>query len=186
MKVKRIILSSFVLLVLTSSVFAQSDKIALVDTSAFSYPQNGIARLIKAIESVDREFEPRRAELSEMYSRMTKLIEKYSFVGPIPTDPRPMTPGLRKELKAQAETMRRSFERKQAEMQLAHSKRTEEITAPIHQDIRRSLESFAKSRGITLLLDASKMACVVGCDKQAAAKIDITQEFIAEYNRQNP
>jgi Skp family chaperone for outer membrane proteins len=186
MKVKQLILSSFVLLMLTGAVFAQSDKIALVETNAFSHPQTGIARLIKAIESVDREFEPRRLELSQIYSRMTKIIEQYSYTGHIPTDPRPMTPERRKELKAQAETMQRSFKRKEAEFQLAHSKRTEEVTAPILQDIRRSLESFAKLRGITLLLDASKMACVVGCDKQATAKIDITQEFIAEYNRLNP
>jgi Skp family chaperone for outer membrane proteins len=186
MKVKELILSSFVLLAFTSTVFAQSDKIALVDTSAFSHPQSGIARLIKAIESVDREFAPRRAELSEMYARMTRLIERYSFVGPIPTDPRPMSPGLRKELKAQAETMRRSFERKQAEMQLAHSKRTEEVTAPIQQDIQKSLESFAKSRGITLLLDASKLTCGLRYDEKATARIDITQEFIAEYNRLKP
>jgi hypothetical protein len=62
----------------------------------------------------------------------------------------------------------------------------EEVTTPIHEEIRRNLETFVEARGITVLLDASKMACLVGCDRESTAAIDVTQEFIAEYNRLNP
>ena len=73
-----------------------------------------------------------------------------------------------------------------AEMQTAYNQRSEEAAAPILKDIRRSLELFSQSRGITVLLDTSKSACLVGCDRESTVAIDVTQEFIAEYNRLNP
>ncbi len=186
MKAKRLLNLTLALLILTIPVFAQSEKIALVDTNAFAYPQTGIARLIRVMESVEQEFVPRWTEIAGMYARLQKELEKYSFAGPIPTDPRPMTPERRKELKETADTMQRTIERREADLRLDYSKRLKEATAPVSLDIRNSLESFARSRGITLLLDTSKTACVVGCDKEATAALDVTGEFIAAYNRLNP
>jgi Skp family chaperone for outer membrane proteins len=186
MKAKRLLNLTLALLILSSSVFAQSEKIGFVDTSAFTHPQKGITRLIKAMESVEQEFVPRWTEIAGMYARLRKELEKFSYAGPIPTDPRPMTPERKKALKEAAETIQRSIEQREAELQTDYSKRIKEVTAPISQDIRSHLETFAKSRGITMLLDSSKLACVVGCDKEATAAIDVTQEFIAAYNRLNP
>ncbi|HKR00513.1 MAG TPA: hypothetical protein VJT09_07555, partial [Pyrinomonadaceae bacterium] len=73
-----------------------------------------------------------------------------------------------------------------SEMLRAQEKRMRDVMAPIREDIHKSLEQFVMVRGITLLLDSSKTACVVGCDKQATAALDITEEFITEYNRLNP
>lgn len=186
MKATRLLNLTLALLILSSPIFAQSEKIALVDMNAFTHPQKGITRLIKVMESVEQEFVPRWTEIAGMYARLRKELEKYSYVGPIPTDPRPMTPERKRELKETADTIQRTIEQREAELQLDYSKRLKEATAPVSQDIRNHLESFAKSRGITLLLDASKLACVVGCDKEATAALDITQEFIAAYNRLNP
>ena len=186
MKAKQLINLTLVLLIMTIPIFAQSGKIAFVDTSAFTHPQKGITRLTKMMERLEQEFAPRWAELSKMHTRLQQEREKFSFAGPIPTDPQPMTRARREKLKEAVDAMKQSIERYEADMQSAYSKRAKEISDPIHQDIRNSLESFAKSRGITLLLDSSKMACVVGCDKEATAALDVTQEFIAEYNRLNP
>jgi Skp family chaperone for outer membrane proteins len=186
MKAKHLINLTLALLVLSIPVCAQSEKIAFVDMSAFIHPQKGITRLIKTTESVEQEFAPRWAEIAGMYERLQKELEKYSYAGPIPTDPRPMTPERRKELKETTDKIQRSIEQREADLQLDYSKRLKEATAPVSQDIRNHLETFAKSRGITLLLDSSKTACVVGCDKEATAALDVTQEFIALYNRLNP
>lgn len=186
MKAKRFIILTLALLTMTIPAFAQSDKIAIVDMNAFTHPQKGITRLLKIMESVEQEFAPRWAEIAGMYERLQKDLEKYSFAGPIPTDPRPMTAERRKELKEAADTMQHSIEQRETELQDAYRKRVKEATAPISQDIRNHLEAFAKSRGITLVLDASKAACVIGCETQTPAALDITQEFIAAYNRLNP
>src|ERR1044071_5583844 len=186
MKTTRLLNLTRALLTLTIPVVAQSEKIALVDTKAFTHPQKGITRLIKVMESVEQEFVPRWTEIAGMYARLRKELDKYSYAGPIPTDPRPMTRERRKGLKEAADTIQRTIEQRQAELRADYNKRLKEATAPVSQDIRNHLETFAKSRGITLLLDASKLACVVGCDKAATAALDITQEFIAAYNRLNP
>ena len=184
MKAKPFLNLTLALLVLSIPVFAQSGKVAIVDTNAFTHPEKGIKRLIKAAESVEREFVPRWAELAGMYARLRKELEKLSFVGPIPTDPQPVTPERKRELKEATDAIQRSIEQRQAAMQLDYAKRTKEVTAPIFQEIRNSLEAFAKSRGIAVLIDASKSACLVGCDEKDA--MDITQEFITDYNRLNP
>lgn len=186
MKARQIINLVLVLLVQTIPVCAQSSKIAFVDTNAFTHPQKGIIRLSRIMESVEQEFVPRWSEIAGMYKRLQKELDKFSYAGPIPTDPRPMTPERKKALKEAADTIQLSIERREAELQLDYSKRLKEATAPVSQDIRNHLETFAKSRGITFLFDASKQACVVGCDKKATAALDVTQEFIAAFNRLNP
>src|SRR5687767_2070122 len=142
---RRQVVSLFlVLIALAAQAFAQSGRIAFVDTLAFSHPVSGITRLVRAHAIVEREFAPRRAELIELYNRLQQQQRKFSFFGPIPTDPEPMTPERRKELRSQAETLKLDFERKQNEIESAHDARSKEITAPIYEDIRNSLESFAK------------------------------------------
>jgi Skp family chaperone for outer membrane proteins len=183
--IKRITLLILILIVLAAPAFAQSGRIAFVDTSIFNDPDRGIKRLVNAVRSVDQEFAPHRAEFLDMQRRLQKQFGMFSFSGPIPTDPRPMTPERRKELKEQAEEMKRDFERKQKEVSNAYNERMNEIAAPIYEDIQKSLELFAKKRKITMLLDASKSTCCAG-DCSTMSKLDITEEFIAEYNRLNP
>jgi len=185
-KAQRLVILTLALLTFAFPIVAQSEKIALVDTNAFIQPQTGITRLVRAMESVEQEFAPRLTEIAALYARLHKEVEKYSYAGPIPTDPRPVTPERRKALKDTTDTLQRTIEERQASLQTDYGVRLKETTAPISQDIRRQLELFAKARGITLLLDASKLACVVGCERKAAATLDITQEFIAAYNRLNP
>ena len=78
--------------------------------------------------------------------------------------------------------MRRLVAQKQEEAQRVYSRRINDVTAPINEDIRKSLQAFAKARGIIMLLDASKLACLMGCNGESGS-IDVTHEFIAEYNR---
>ncbi len=185
MKAERIIFLPFLLLMLTPFCPAQG-KVAVIDTGIFSDSRKGVTRLARAIEGVDREFQPRQAELLEIYEHLQKQLDKFSFAGPIPTDPEPMTPRRRAEIKAEAEELRRLGEQKEREAERAYSRRIKEVTAPIREGIRRSLEAFVRARGITVLLESSRVSCLVGCDEESVAGIDITQEFIAEYNRLNP
>lgn len=130
MKAKQLINLTLTLLVLTSPVLAQSGKVAVIDTNAFIQPKKGITRIIRAMESIEREFEPRRAELSDMHERLAGEMEKFSFAGPIPTDPKPMTPERRKELKEKAEAMRCAIEQREAEMQLVIASVAKKLRPP--------------------------------------------------------
>ncbi len=183
--IKRIALLTFAALVLSAPCPAQSSRIAFVDSNVFIQPERGIKRLVNALSIVEGEFAPRRAELSDMQRRLQSKLEQFAYLGPIPTDPEPMTPERRTKLKEEAEQLKRDFELKQAQMDRAYSKRVNEIAAPIYEEIQQSLQKFARSRNITLLLDSSKSTCSAG-DCSLMGRLDVTAEFISEYNRLNP
>jgi Skp family chaperone for outer membrane proteins len=182
---KRILLLIFAALLASAPSFAQSPRIAFVDTNAFIQPERGIKRLLDALNNVERDFAPRRAELSDMQQRLQKLLEQFSYLGPIPTDPEPMTSERRTKLKEEAEQMKRNFELRQKAFDNAYDQRVRQTTAPIYKEIQHSLETFARTHNITMLLDASKSPCSAG-DCSMMNRLDVTAEFIAEYNRLNP
>ena len=186
MKGRQLLPLSLLLLVLAAPCLAQSTRVALIDTGAFTDPKKGITHLVNALSLVDREFEQRHARMLELHNLLLRQPDGSGFVGPIPTDPRPMTRERRKQLKEEAEKMRRSFEWERKELQRAYDKRLEEVRIPISEDILRSLEAFAKARGITMLIDVNNLSCPIGCQIESAADINITGEFIAEYNRLHP
>jgi hypothetical protein len=177
---------TLLLLILAAPCPAQSTRVALIDTFAFTDPKNGITRLVKALSLVKKEFEERHARMRELQTWLLRQPAGPGFVGPIPTDPRPMTPERRKQLKEDTEKLRRSFEWEQKELWRAYGKRREEVSIPISEDILRSLEAFTKARGITLLIDVNNLPCPISCQIESAADINITREFIAEYNRLHP
>ncbi len=182
---KRISLLLFATLFLALPCAAQDSRIAVLDTDAFSEPDTGITRLIKAVESVNKEFEARRREFLNKQRRLQQQYEQLSLLGPIPVDPRPMTPERKLAVREQSEALKRDFERQQKKLEDAFNRRMLEVTAPIFEDITKSLESFTKQRGITLLLNAGTVSCSVG-DCSLKGLPDVTREFIAEYNRLNP
>ena len=55
--------------------------------------------------------------------------------------------------------------------------------SPIQEDIAKSLEAFARGRGVTVLFDESKMG---GAMLVLGDALDLTAAFIADYNRRNP
>jgi len=172
-------------LLLAAPCPAQTVKIAFVDTDAFSNPYQGIKRLVRAVQSVEKEFAPRLTKLQEEQWRRQQQVEQIPFVGPIPVDPRPMTPERKRYVREQNEKMKHEFERERQELQDAYNKRMREVLSPIQEDITKSLESFAKQRGITLLLDSSRTSCYSG-DCRSIIKLDVTGEFVSQYNRLNP
>ncbi len=153
-------------------------KIAIVNTEAFGAPQGGIARLVTAMNVVDREFQPRRTELQTMQTRYTQLVEDIK-----------KTQGLADQATTakkaeEAETLKSDIERKQQDAQRAFEKRMREAVNPVYEDIGKQMDAFARERGITVIFDASKLAGVmfiVGNNNS-----DITNSFITFYNQRNP
>jgi outer membrane protein len=139
-------------------------KIALVNTEAFSDEKQGITRLVNAVKGVEREFDPRKKELQGLQQRITTLQED-----------------ITKE--TQLADMKKDFQRRGEDAQAAYNKRMQEAISPIYDDIGKALDAFAKQRGITLLLDASKIGPAILSLNDG---MDITLAFIREFNTRNP
>lgn len=153
-------------------------KFAVVDTDAFQDPKEGIARLVSAAATVDREFKPRRDEITQLQTRYEALGKQIQDTQKV-ADPKAL-----QNLVDQAETLKNDIERKQQDGQRAIQKRWAELSGPIFTDINNALRAYAQARGVSVVFDLSKMEGVVMVVNPQG--IDLTAGFIAEYNQRNP
>jgi len=157
------------------NVAVPDSKMAMIYSDAFLDPKNGIARFNSLLGTLNREFQPRQAELQALQTKintLTKEIEDTQSVAD------PNTIRTKRDQLAQMTT---EFKRKGEDAEAAYNKRRAEIFTPLQQDIGKALEVFAKARGITVIVDGSQVPVVYAADS-----IDITRAFIADFNSKNP
>jgi outer membrane protein len=158
----------------TSTAVPES-KIALIYSDLFMDPKTGIARFNTLLGTLNREFQPRQTELQGLQQKMQTLsdeIEKTKSVA---------EPVALQRKVDDLEQMKKDFQRKGEDAQAAYNRRRQEIFAPLQNDIGKALEAFAKSRGITVIIDGSQVPVVY-----AAESIDVTRAFINDFNSKNP
>ena len=154
-------------------------KIAYINTEAFGDEKAGIGRFINAIRSLEKEFQPQQSELNTMSARLKTLADEIQRLsGAAVVDPASL-----RTKQDQAEQLQRDIKRKKEDADAAFQKRYEAVVSPVSQDIQKSLIDFANARGITMMFDISKLAPAV---LTANPAMDLTQAFIAEYNRTHP
>ena len=154
-----------------------ASKVALINTEVFADEKQGIVRIVAAVKRVDTEFQARKAELQQLQTKLQTLsddIEKTRNVA---------APAALQQKMDQLELLKKEGQRKQEDAQAAYNKRMQEVLAPIYDDIGKSLDAFGKAQGITLLLDASKIAPAI---LSAADATDVTRAFITEFNSKFP
>ena len=158
-----------------STVAVPDSKMAMIYSDAFLDPKNGIARFNSLLGTLNREFQPRQAELQALQTKintLTKEIEDTQTVA---------DPNAIRTKRDQLAQMTTEFKRKGEDAEAAYNKRRGEIFTPLQQDIGKALEVFAKARGITVIVDGSQVPVVYASDS-----IDITRAFIADFNSKNP
>ncbi|MDQ1421915.1 MAG: hypothetical protein QOJ52_3877, partial [Acidimicrobiaceae bacterium] len=125
--------------------------------------------------ALEREFQPRQTELTTMQTRIKALADEIGKLsGSSVVDPKTI-----QAKQDEGESLQRDLKYKKEQADAAFAKRYDEAIAPISQDIGKALTQFATQRGITMILDISKLAPAV---LTANPNMDVTQAFIAEYN----
>jgi Skp family chaperone for outer membrane proteins len=160
-----------------ASTVVADGKIAIINMQAFTDQKVGIARLVNAYNTLEKEFSPRNEELKRMQAQYRQIADDIT-----------KTRGLadEKTLSAkaeQAQSIEKEMKRKQEDGQIAAQKREQELTEPIWKDIDNALRAFARARNITVIFDYSKMGPAMYVANEG---VDITAAFIAEYNQRNP
>lgn len=79
--------------------------------------------------------------------------------------------------------LQQDFETKKQRYDEDYARRNREVTGPISQQIGKALDDFATQHGITMTLDLSKLLPAI---LTALPTVEITQAFIADFNRKNP
>jgi outer membrane protein len=160
----------------TQSANLPEAKIALVDTDEFLNEKNGIVRLVAAAKKVEAEFQPRRTELQSIQAQMDKMTADLQKAAPV------QDPKVSAQQQDAIEQKKKELQRKGEDAQAAYQKRLQEMLGPVYDEIGKALDVFAKARGITLILDVTKIQGIVSASEQ----LDITKPFISEFNSKNP
>ena len=149
--------------------------IAVVDSSEFADEKGGITRVMAALKTLETKYRPVQTELAGMRDRLNTMradIDKKRAI----QDQR-MTAQQMEE----AERLELQIKRKAEDAQAGFRKESEAALQPLQKDIYNALTAYSQSKGISLLFDLNRVPVIY-----SAPTINITKEFIADYNRTHP
>jgi Skp family chaperone for outer membrane proteins len=158
-----------------ATVAVPDSKMALIYSDAFLDPKAGIAKFNSLLNTLNREFQPRQTELTNLQTRINTLTKEIQDTQSV------ADPNAIRQKREQLDQANIDFKRKGEDAEAAYNKRRQEIFLPLQRDIGTALEAFAKARGITVIVDGSQVPVVYAADS-----LDITRAFIAEFNSKNP
>ncbi len=158
-----------------TTVAVPESKIALIYSDAFLDAKTGIARFNTLVSNLNREFQPRQTELQTLQQRIQSLTDDISKTAAV-ADPRTV-----QTKQDQLDQMKKDFQRKGEDAQVAYDRRRKEIFTPLQDDIGKALEVYAKAHNINVIIDASQVPLVYAADA-----LDITRAFINDFNSKNP
>lgn len=170
-------LAGLLLSTLVASLPAQTkstSSVALVDSRVFYHPQLGIQRLRHAYQQLETEFAPKQAELQVLQNRIVALNAEANKMG---------ATAAAKAKEEEVFRLQREFDAKKQEADAAFNKRRLILVQPIQQHVGKALQDFIAGRGITVLLDVSKLEDAI---LAALPTADFTRAFIDEYNAKFP
>jgi len=150
-------------------------NIAVIDSAAFGDPKAGIARVMTAMQALEAKFQPLRTELRGMRDRLTTMradIEKKRSI----QDAR-----MTKQQADEADRLELQIKRKAEDAQASYGKESLATLEPLQKDIATALTAYSQAKGISLLIDLNRVPVIY-----AASNLDITKDFIADYNRTHP
>jgi outer membrane protein len=152
-----------------------SRPFAVIDSSAFSDDKAGITRVVNALKQIETQFQPQRTELQGLQTQYDNLVNKIKSTQAVANQQEIA------KLQDQAEQLQTQIKRKQEDAQASYQKRVGEVLDPLQQDVGNALTAYAQARGIAIIIDVSRVPVIYAADS-----VDITKDFIAEYNRTHP
>jgi outer membrane protein len=173
--VAAVALAAFTILAQTQTRPATPANVAIIDSSAFSDEKTGIARVITAGQQIQVKFEPLRNEITSMRQRLATMrsdLQKKSAIQDAATTAKQTD---------EADQLEIQIKRKSEDAQASLQRERQAMLDPLEQDIGNALKAYAQSHGVTLLIDANRVPILY-----AASSLDITQDFINDYNRTHP
>ncbi|HEY2962091.1 MAG TPA: OmpH family outer membrane protein [Pyrinomonadaceae bacterium] len=154
---------------------AAPGNIAVIDSSAFGDDKNGIARVMAAMRQIEAKFQPLRNELRGMRDRLNTMradIQKKQAI---------QDAKMTAQQTEEADRLDVQIKRKAEDAQASYQKESLTLLDPLQKDIGDALTSYAQAKGISLLIDLNRVPVVY-----AANSLDVTKDFITEYNRTHP
>ncbi len=152
-------------------------KMAVIYSEAFQDAKTGIARFIVTMNKLNGEFQKVQDELTQTAEKLRQAQEEINKL----QQTAGTTPA---QIQAKIDTLdqqKREYTRKGEDAKAQYQRRYQELFLPLQDDVGKALDAYAKTRGITMIIDGSQTPILY-----AAESIDITKAFISDYNSKNP
>ena len=150
-------------------------NIGIIDSSRFADEKAGIAKVMNAMKQLEVKFQPLRTEIRGMRDRLNTMRSDLQKKRGI------QDAAMTARQAEEADRLEIQIKRKAEDAQASYQKETLAIMEPLQNDLGNALNAFAQAKGITLVIDANRVPIIY-----AASSLDITQDFINDYNRKYP
>ena len=150
-------------------------NVGIIDSSAFSDEKTGIGRVMAASKQLEAKFQPLRTEIRGMRDRLTTLRND------IQTKRGVQDARMTAQQTEEADRLELQIKRKAEDAQASYQKESLAMLEPLQKDIATALTAYAQAKGLTLVIDANRVPILY-----AATSLDITRDFINDYNRTHP
>ncbi len=151
-------------------------KLAYINTARF---RTGINEMKEKMDALTAEFEPKRKELETLENDVNNLKNKIQTQGT--TVSAQVRNGWVEEGTAKEKQLKRLAE----DYEALGQKRQADVSQPILEKIGKFLENYCQQRGIVMVLEGGAVQ-QTGVVLYAAIASDITEDFMAQYNKANP
>jgi outer membrane protein len=154
-------------------------RIAVIDSRFFRGTDEkgtgGIARYITAARQLESQFQPQVKDIEGLQTRYNSIVEDIRKTQAV------AQPAEIEKKRQQAADLEVQIKRKSEDLERTVNARQEEVMRPIEQDVFNAITAFATQRGYSMVIDIARVPVLFVADQ-----IDITKDFIAEYNRTRP
>ncbi|MEW6127713.1 MAG: OmpH family outer membrane protein [Acidobacteriota bacterium] len=179
-KLKLAVVAVIALAAITISASAQTTipdgKIVVLNTTKFPAE---IGELRLKYEQVDTKFKDRYQKLDALGKQLEQLGKE------IEAQKQVLTADKLREKSDQFETGKRQYTREKEDLQQDVEKEVETATKPVRDKLFQFLNNYATKNSIVMIINLAG-AAQSGTLAYWEPKADITDDFIAEYNKANP
>lgn len=151
-------------------------KLASLNTASF---RTGIRELKVKVDSLNAEFETKRKVIEALESEVNNLKTR------IQTQGNTVSQEVRNLWVEEGSEKERKLKRLAEEYAADSQRRLAEVTGPIMAKIGKFLEEYCKQQGIIMVLEG-RAAQQAGIVVFASPASDITEDFMAQYNKAHP
>ncbi len=153
-------------------------RIAVIDSTVFSSEQ-GIQQLQQQMRLLDEKYKSQFDELKRYQQEVAALEREIS------TKAANWTVEVRQQKQEELQDKQIKMKRLREDLERRYKRDLQRVTQPISERVRTYLQQYAKRRGITLILDVAPLN-QAGAVPYLDQAIDVTEDFINEYNQKYP
>jgi Skp family chaperone for outer membrane proteins len=151
-------------------------KIAVINTGVF---QQQVEEFKAKVDALNRQFEQRVKDVQGLADKINALETTLKSQSGV------LAPAKVAEMTENLESMKRDYQRKGEDLQAEAGRARDKAFEPITAKLGKFAEGYTANHGIVLLVDianAVRSGTVLWFDP----RLDITQDFVAAYNKANP